>query len=622
MEGYRLVWRTHRNTVLAALWLIAVLTVFTIAFFVSKNSNGPTAVIVGDANYYYAYLPSLVFDRDINFTNEYVSTGNWYRLGMAPTGTPSNVFGVGPAIFSLPFFLIGLLLSKLGGVPPTGFGPIEMKATLYASVVFSVFSVWPAAKILQRHFGWGWLAWSVPVVVLAGTSATYYAIRQPGYAHPITMFWVTALLNHFDGGSVVSTKVRSLRWWTIAGGLLGAAMLSRPQACTWAFVLLYPAWLDLRGGASFKQIAPRWASACLTCAVCFFPQLWAWKVMYGSWLYVPQGAEFMRWDQPALGPVLFSSRNGLLSFTPLITLALLGFVTLGRKQWRVGMFLLLVFFLQVVVNGAVWDWWAGGSYGGRRFESCYAVYCFGLAALVGSPWRFQRQLRRHLHLGVPVQRLLAGGATVAATVYVLVLMAGNIALTSKISPPNLQSEGGQPYYKRLLETIPKPWAAPVAGLSYWSTKPARWWFARKYGADPSAYDWAVGKFFLGETYPGLNSRLPARSQHVNLHISQPFLVGHDPTKMPITTHDGRLRMLLPINRKHGPLEVRLDFDRPPPQKVAVLWNRRTMSLTTEGHSVRFTAARFRRGVNVLDLQVGSEVSVLSFFLSVPENGLP
>src|ERR1041385_4906093 len=69
----------------------------TIAFAAGKDDWGrglrePTA----DAAYYYAYLPSLVLDGDLDFANQYRVTQNWYRLGPTPIGRPGNVFGIGP----------------------------------------------------------------------------------------------------------------------------------------------------------------------------------------------------------------------------------------------------------------------------------------------------------------------------------------------------------------------------------------------------------------------------------------------------------------------------------------------------------------------------------------------
>ena len=51
-----------------------------------------------------------------------------------------------------------------------------------------------------------------------------------------------------------------------------------------------------------------------------FPQMAAWKALYGMWVlpYPPHGADFVRLGHPFLMNTLFSSRHGLLSWTPVL----------------------------------------------------------------------------------------------------------------------------------------------------------------------------------------------------------------------------------------------------------------------------------------------------------------
>jgi hypothetical protein len=52
------------------------------------------------------------------------------------------------------------------------------------------------------------------------------------------------------------------------------------------------------------------------------PQLLAWKALYGEYLlrYPPHGADFLRLDHPFLLETFFSSRHGLLAWTPALWL--------------------------------------------------------------------------------------------------------------------------------------------------------------------------------------------------------------------------------------------------------------------------------------------------------------
>src|ERR1044071_8094987 len=112
-----------------------------------RGLREPTA----DAAYYYAYLPSLVLDGDLDFANQYNVTQNWYRLGPTPLGRPGNVFGIGPAVFSLPAFVVGHGLAIAAGARRDGFSGWETTPVLWASIAASLGALVIAARLAARH---------------------------------------------------------------------------------------------------------------------------------------------------------------------------------------------------------------------------------------------------------------------------------------------------------------------------------------------------------------------------------------------------------------------------------------------------------------------------------------
>lgn len=89
----------------------------------------------------------------------------------------------------------------------------------------------------------------------------------------------------------------------------------------------------------------------------------------------------MRWGDPALWAILVSDNHGLLTWTPVIALALAGFVPLIKRYRATGIAAAAVFVVSWYVNAAVSDWWAGEAFGARRFLSCYPILVIALAAL-------------------------------------------------------------------------------------------------------------------------------------------------------------------------------------------------------------------------------------------------
>ena len=227
-------------------------------FFTSKDKQGDSARLTADAWYYHAYLPSLVFDQDLDFTDEYKITKNWYRLGKTPTGRTSNVFGIGPAIYQLPFFVIGHAKATIVGEKANGFSKSEVKLSLFASLLFSLGALFFGARLIARRLGGRYGPLAVALLTAAGGPVIYYAIRQPGYAHPFATFWAAWLIDYWDKSyRLEDTSPRSQRFWICMGLLIGAASLARPQLVLWSILGGYAAASDLARARAlgFERVA-------------------------------------------------------------------------------------------------------------------------------------------------------------------------------------------------------------------------------------------------------------------------------------------------------------------------------------------------------------------------------
>jgi len=456
-----------------------------------RSLREPTA----DAAYYYAYLPSLVLDGDLDLANQYQVTRNWYRLGPTPLGRPGNVFGVGPAVFALPAFVVGHGLAIAAGARRDGFSGWETTLVLWTAIPASLGAMLLAARLARRRVGSAGAGLAGAIAAGLAGPLGYYAVRQPGYAHPFAALFATLLIERWDASFHGRTGPRSLGTWLVLGAAAGAAALSRPQLAIWALILPVAAFDDLRrrGAVSAGRLVARWAAGAAVASVVFLPQLVVWKLLHGAWYVVPQGAGFLRWDAPAWSETLFSSRNGLLPWAPLYAPMLLGVVALARRGVRLPLALLLGLFGQAVVNGAAWDWWAGGSFGGRRFDSCYAVFAVGAAVGIAAGGR---ALARR-----GAVRWLAGGALAAGAL----IAVATVELAARTSVNSARIFGGEAASAVWRRRIGGARGALAAALSSAASAPVRAVFAGRHGVDLDAYDRLVGVHVLGETYPGLNS---------------------------------------------------------------------------------------------------------------------
>jgi dolichyl-phosphate-mannose-protein mannosyltransferase len=581
-----------------AIWLVtaALAIAATAAFALGSDDWGrslrePTA----DAAYYYAYLPSLVLDGDLDLTDQYRVTKNWYRFGDAPTGRPGNVFGVGPAVFQLPAFLAGHALAKVSGARGDGFSTWETALVLWTGIPCALGAMLLAYRLARRRAGGPAAAYLGALAAAVAGPLLYYAIRQPGYAHPYAALFATLLIERWDAS--YGETPRSLRTWLVLGAAAGAAMLARPQLAVWAALLLPAAAIDdlrRRGREPLGRLALRQLAAAAVALIVFAPQLGVWKALYGAWYAVPQGDGFLRWDAPAWSEALFSSRNGLFPWAPLYAPMAIGLLVLARRGVRLPLALLLGLFGQALVNGAAWDWWAGGSFGGRRFDSAYAAFAVGAAALIDAGLRARARGR--------LAQIAVGLGFTAA---ILVALAG-VELAARTSVVSARIGGGQ--------AASEVWRARIGGvrgrLAAWlsaaSNAPARAAFAWRHGLDLGAYDRLVGVHVLGETFPGLNSypdRLRDRAELRTGWISGlvPLPDGRGRTAAPV------VRIRFGINRR-GPIALRIPVEGE--GAIAASWNGATAR--RDGSGVLELEAAPTRGVNTVELEapIGTVVAPL------------
>jgi len=548
-----------------------------------------------DASYYYVYLPSLVLDGDLDFQDQYEVTKNYYRWGKTPIDRPANPFGIGPAVFQLPVFAIGHALAAITGARGDGFSRIETTLVLWTGIPCMLGAILLAYRLARRRFGAVPAYLGALLAALAGP-VLYYAIRQPGYAHPFATLFATWLIERWDA-SYEGDRPRSLRTWLVLGALAGAAALARPQVGVWAAVLPLAVIDDVRkrGTGELGALVVRWTAAAATCAIVFAPQLLAWKAVYGAWYVVPQGDGFLRWDAPAWSETLWSSRNGLFPWSPLYAPMLLGVLVLARDGLRLPLVLLLGLFAQAEINGAAWDWWAGGSYGGRRFDSTYVLFAVGAAALIGPALRaIARGTARVARLRDRIAGALAG---IAATVAILVAIA-NVELTAGTSVINARITGG---------AIPSQvWRQRIGGVRGWlagelagaATFPVRLGFAWRHGVDLDAYDRLVGVHHLGELYPPLVGERDKRTDRVSVIAPAPFTEGLALAVSPRAKLIGdRAIVRFGVNRT-DPIRIRITVDTA--GRTVARWHGEVAERT--GPGVLELVGIAPRGVNELALE--------------------
>lgn len=328
---------------------------------------------------YYVYLPSLIFDRDLDFANDYE---HFRGIGYVdpdqertPTGKMPNPYPIGVAVLWLPFFLMGHLAALVTGSALNGFSPPYQIATYLGNAAYGFAGILLIFRLTDRLFERK-VAFVATTLVWFASGVLYYLFPHGPMSHMASMFIVMLFITVW----LTRREEMNLRDYIALGVLGGLAALVRWQNVLFLVLPAADFVVEARRRGVKREKALHVLAMVGAFLVVFFPQMIVWKVLYGSFVTVPQGAGFVSWFRPALFDVLFSSRHGLFTWTPVIVLAVIGLFMFPKEKRQLGYLLFAAFALQLYINSVAG--WVGWSFGMRRFINCSGLFSLGLAAVI------------------------------------------------------------------------------------------------------------------------------------------------------------------------------------------------------------------------------------------------
>jgi hypothetical protein len=319
---------------------IAVL-LFVVAYLAlagkAIRSGAPVSLLVNDAPGYYAYLPSVLLDHDLDFHNQVWDQFHGQEHHVGPSYIQPR-WPIGVSLTLLPPWLAAHGLSEAlyaatgsRHFVPNGYSLLYQPVCCAFVLLLAFMTMVLADRILSERFGI-----SPPAIVLAvvsfwlGTHYLWYCFREPFMAHIISGFWVAATVY------VIHRMLLELRKGRLNGGmlLLLAWCVSMALVCRLTNAVLIPLFLYLlyaifkarSGGRFFK-----WLPVALLGVLPLLLQGAAWHGIKGdatpgSLQQVGYGTQegFLYWKHPRLWQTLFSSRHGLMFWAPLLVLSAVG----------------------------------------------------------------------------------------------------------------------------------------------------------------------------------------------------------------------------------------------------------------------------------------------------------
>jgi hypothetical protein len=389
---------------------------------------GTPRIYASDEVQFFAYLRSVYFDGDLDFRNEYTHFADIGRRNgdlaifnallrdnpvdppLNPlTGKLRNVAPVGAAIMWAPAYALadlGVLIARAFGsdVARDGYSRPYILAVCYMSAVYALAGLLLCYRLARRFSGQFAATTATLGLWLATPLLFYSSIAMPwGHATGFFLFalfltiWfgpassATSAATNITAVALAATERSVWRWGAL--GVVGALMsMAREQLALMLIIpaveglIAYSVLLRARNWSMARQLFGRHALFLVALALALVPQLAAYQILNGRPLPSTTvsgklGSSGML--SPRFFDTLIDLRHGAFLWSPILPVALLGLIWLGRRHGLLALLLFLGFVAQTYINGSFGSTWhLRGSFGFRRLIECTPIFVIGLAALI------------------------------------------------------------------------------------------------------------------------------------------------------------------------------------------------------------------------------------------------
>jgi hypothetical protein len=333
---------------------------------------------------YYVYLPATFFyqfhaDKSPQGIDE--KSGYGFNIDRDNNKITTQYF-YGVSFLVSPFFFAGHAISLITGMDEMGgFSWIYHKVFDVASVFYLVLGLFFLKRFLKNYFP-EYLQYILILLTFLGTNLFYYSIEVTLMSHVYSFFAISVFL--YAMKEFLKDKSR-YRFFLLMAFAFGLMFIIRPTNCL--IGVIFPFW----DAGSRKEIMnrlklifhPKYIFPLLAIIfVMFIPQMVFWKIMRGSFLYLKYGEGFPFWNHPKFPEVWFSTLNGLIPWSPLTLLFIIGMFFMIFKRNNNGILILFFFLLISYMAAAYKFWYYGCAYGHRAFIEFMPVFCipFGYLA--------------------------------------------------------------------------------------------------------------------------------------------------------------------------------------------------------------------------------------------------
>ncbi|TNE71125.1 hypothetical protein EP331_10255 [bacterium] len=385
------------TVVIVGFWMVAIVLILGFHRF---SYTGAKSIFSSDMIGYYSYLPAMFIyhDLDLGFAeNNPNYPDDLYWKKTTPIGKPVIYYTYGMSLLYLPFFLVAHTLALIGIAPPNGFSWIYTLVIQLGTAGYTILGFFVLKKLLLRYFNERLTATALLILAL-GTPLFYYTFNESMMSHGASFMLFVGFFSAVDYWYSKPSFKSSI----VLSSLISLIILVRPP--NGIVIVWFVFWGWHRHGFWKTRIEFWWKNRKQVFIMLFvlagfvFPQLLYWKLQSGSWFYKAY-PDHMELDflNPHLWNVLFSFRKGWLVYTPIMGIALLGFIFMKPMVLNVPRWLWVLFFCLSIWVISSWEiWWYGGSFGMRALIEYQAVLVFPMAFFIQRVMDVKKNVLRRL----------------------------------------------------------------------------------------------------------------------------------------------------------------------------------------------------------------------------------
>lgn len=391
------------KVVLAAIILFIIIN--NLIFF-------PSNILCWDVFGYYLYLPLKFIYHDMAIHNvsiinsileQYNSSSTFYQAFQLPDGTYVLKYTMGLSIIYSPFFFIGHIIAGLTDFAADGFSAPYQYSIFFGQIIYSILGIFILSRVLVRFFTKS----ITSIVLIIIVFSTNYIIHitmsgQNANSHNILFFayaliiWLTMLWHD-------NMKIKYI---ILLGLVCGLTILIRPSE----FVcLLIPLLWGVKNRETFMKkirlLREKYSQLLLFVFILLTIgsfQFIYWKIHTGHFLFNSYGGnagEGFEFFSPYIFKILFSFRKGWLIYTPVMIIAILGFIPMVKQKQIIFPALFTYFLLNLYVVSSWSAWWYSQSFSQRSMIPSYPVMAIALGYSL--KWLFeQKKLIRFTGLAI------------------------------------------------------------------------------------------------------------------------------------------------------------------------------------------------------------------------------